>query len=235
MIKWMKKKRLDNKGSAIVMAIVLVAFLTILATTILYMSGMNYYMKMTDIRTKESFYGAEEVMEVIKAEFIKMSDEAYKEAYLSTMKQYAAADGATRQYNFKTEYFNILRGKWLAKVQPDESNPAFTYAQVLTQIAATGSYPAGSSYTITCTGTDFVVNESGYAVLEGIELTYVSGTEGYTAIISTDFLFLLPEMNWNINGSKKDWDAADTDRAAALSSSKVDMSENVQYYHWMKK
>ena len=47
--------KLNNSGSAIVTVIVLVAFVSILATTILYVSGMNYYMK-CEVRCERQKY-----------------------------------------------------------------------------------------------------------------------------------------------------------------------------------
>ena len=40
-----KKHKLNNAGSAIVTVLVVVTFITILATVLLYISGLNYQMK----------------------------------------------------------------------------------------------------------------------------------------------------------------------------------------------
>ena len=61
------RNKLNNKGSALVTVVIVIAFITILATLILYLSVMNFQMKANDYRTKESFYGAEIPLEEIKS------------------------------------------------------------------------------------------------------------------------------------------------------------------------
>ncbi|MDE6518408.1 MAG: hypothetical protein K2L18_11285, partial [Acetatifactor sp.] len=65
------KSKLNNDGSAIVTVLVVVAFITILATIMLYVSGMNFQMKVADYRTKESFYQAETPVEELRAQLVK--------------------------------------------------------------------------------------------------------------------------------------------------------------------
>ena len=61
------RKKCDNRGSSIVIVIIAMAMIGILATTLLWMSYMNYMIKISDMRNKESFYSAEEVVEQIMA------------------------------------------------------------------------------------------------------------------------------------------------------------------------
>ena len=53
----------QNSGSAIVIVIVAMAFVGILASTLMWMSLMNFRMKVTERKVKESFYNAEMVFE----------------------------------------------------------------------------------------------------------------------------------------------------------------------------
>ena len=62
--RWAKKRR-DDRGSAIVIVIIAMAMIGILATTMLWMAYMNYMIKVADIRNKNSFYTAEEVVEQV--------------------------------------------------------------------------------------------------------------------------------------------------------------------------
>ena len=57
-----------NKGSTLVTVVVVVAFMSILATIILYLAGENYKTKAIDQKTKDSFYDAEVVVEQIKTQ-----------------------------------------------------------------------------------------------------------------------------------------------------------------------
>lgn len=67
-----KKRKRNNAGSAIVTVLVVVTFITILATVLLYISGMNFQMKVTDYRTKESFYQAEVLAEELWFSWLRM-------------------------------------------------------------------------------------------------------------------------------------------------------------------
>lgn len=227
-----KVKKLNNKGSAIITVIVLIAFVSILATTILYAAGMNYYMKATDLKTKESFYDAELALEAIKQDLIEMSDAAAREAYLDTMIHYAVADSATREYNYQVKFFAVLQEKWTEKTgNPLDPTTPYTTSEVL-QTIADAAYPGTAAPTITCAATGIVTHASGTAALSGVELVYTDAN-GYTTQISTDYLFILPEIDWSVDGAKTTWDPADD--ATALESREVEMTEYVKYYNWTKK
>lgn len=232
MSKRQKIKKLNDKGSAIITVIVLVTFVSILATTILYAAGMNYYMKATDIKTKESFYDAELALEAIMQDLIEMSDEAAREAYLDTMIHYAVADSATREYNYQIKFFAILQQKWVEKTtNPLDPTTPLTASEVLQAIADT-AYPGAVAPTITSTAAGITVNPSGTAVLSGVELVYTDAN-GYTTQISTDYIFMLPDMDWSVDSAKTAWDSADD--ATALENKEVEMTEYVKYYNWTKK
>ena len=75
------KKRRDDRGSAIVIVIIAMAMIGILATTMLWMAYMNYMIKVADIRNKNSFYTAEEVVEQVMSGLRRESAEAVGIAY----------------------------------------------------------------------------------------------------------------------------------------------------------
>ncbi|MGN0431664.1 MAG: hypothetical protein ACI4EQ_04835 [Lachnospiraceae bacterium] len=226
--------KLNNKGSAIVTVIVVVAFITILATTILYVSGMNYYMKMTDLRTKESFYEAETALEEIKAalavEVAKASDAAYEEIMIN----YAATDGYTRYSLYESKFYQILKDNWEQK-RLDlsvDGNPV-PYLEVLQSYVET-PYKAGLTLDAsnpTAGSIDLSYTADGYAIVKGVQLTY--SKDGYTTMITTDYVITVPELNWGIDSAKADWTVGDG--AEALDRNKVDMAEYVSYCNWVKK
>ncbi len=85
-MKRFKLKKLNNEGAALILAMVIVLFITVLTSLLLYVSGVNFEMKTTDYRNRVSFYGAEEPLEelrVLLAEDVsKASAAAYKEVFL---------------------------------------------------------------------------------------------------------------------------------------------------------
>lgn len=65
--KFHKEKKLNNRGSAIVIVIIAMAMIGILASTILWTTYINYMIKLNDKQTKDNFYSAEYVIEQIMA------------------------------------------------------------------------------------------------------------------------------------------------------------------------
>ena len=63
------KKRLKgqlNKGFSLFTVIIAVSFVMILGLLVIYISVSNFYMKVTDLKGKDSFYTAEQGLEEIK-------------------------------------------------------------------------------------------------------------------------------------------------------------------------
>lgn len=61
-MKTFNKYRLNNKGAALISVMIAVAFVTILSTTLLYISMNNYQMKVVNSKSKENFYDADDKM-----------------------------------------------------------------------------------------------------------------------------------------------------------------------------
>ena len=238
------RKKLNNSGSAIVTVIVVVAFISILATTILYVSGMNYYMKMTDLRTKESFYEAETALEEIKAFLMETAAEAGREAYTDVVINYAATDGYTRYSLYQNRFLALLNEKWEAERTPAGGTER-TYLETIASLVS--SYPVAPADpsaecgfaldpSIPNAGSMELHSADGYALLRGIEFTYTK--DGYTTIISTDFIISVPEMNWGVDAYRSTWgtdEEGNPDDVSDLERETVDMTECVQYYNWTKK
>lgn len=128
------KYRFGNLGSALVTVIVVIAFMSILATTVLYLAGENYKTKIYDLKTKESFYEAEEILELFRASLIRDVAECSKPAYDAVMTNYAkSGDKNTRA----TEYLTQFKIQFDTKIQDDlgvsdpDSNPAITTDSVI--------------------------------------------------------------------------------------------------------
>ena len=60
-----KKRGLGDRGSAMVMVIVIIAFVAILASVLMFLSFSGYQMRAADRRTKDNFYTAETVLDEI--------------------------------------------------------------------------------------------------------------------------------------------------------------------------
>jgi ABC-type transport system involved in cytochrome bd biosynthesis fused ATPase/permease subunit len=119
MKKRMKKRmvKLNNSGSAILSVVVITAFITVLATTMLYMTGQNYQQKQTDYQNKKSFYGVEDALDGFKAVLAEDASDAYKEACDDTSRNFLKlSDNAARMNNYNDKYVQRLEEIWKDRV-----------------------------------------------------------------------------------------------------------------------
>lgn len=114
----MVRAKLNNKGSAMISVIIVTTFITILATTILYSTSMNYMVKQNDYQNKRTFYQAEQLLDNLKAMLAQDVSEACEYAYRQTMAEYAnlikggSSDNLTAYYNERyVKYLNELWNK----------------------------------------------------------------------------------------------------------------------------
>lgn len=106
------KKRRDDRGSAIVIVIIAMAMIGILATTMLWMAYMNYMIKVADIRNKNSFYSAEEVVEQVMSGLRRESAEAVGVAYRDVLANWDNLESEEARSNvFMTTYLDTLVDK----------------------------------------------------------------------------------------------------------------------------
>lgn len=113
----------DDRGSTLVTVIVIVAFVSILATIMLYLAGENYKTKAIDQKTKESFYEAEEVVELFKTQLVVDVAKAAQEAYIATNADYIKSEGDAKTLanirekayleNFNTAFHKVWEGHFV--------------------------------------------------------------------------------------------------------------------------
>lgn len=218
-----KHRKLNNAGSAIVTILVVVAFLTILATVMLYISGANFQMKVTDYRTKESFYQAETPVEELRAQLVKDTQDAFAYAYTAAMSEYSGmGDAATREANYRQLFCDKMNEIWKTRSGyiPDTTNLNWVVGigEVLRTAAGGGTWSAEAvtgaaggwrgSMTLAGGGVwrvevspaakwdDSVATSQGQLILRGVTFTYDS-PERYTSIISTDYCVTIPQVSWS--------------------------------------
>ena len=81
-------RREDNRGSTILMVIMLIAGVGIMAAIALWASLRNVQMKTTDAEIKESFYSAEGILEQVKAGVQEKAEAAYKDAVTKDLESF---------------------------------------------------------------------------------------------------------------------------------------------------
>lgn len=108
-----KKYRLDDSGAAILTVMVVTVFITILATTLLYITGMNYQMKQADYQNKQCFYKCETLLDDLKGKLTQDVSVAFEESYRAVMIQYTTLDATSRQEEFQKAYMAALKDIWI--------------------------------------------------------------------------------------------------------------------------
>lgn len=125
--KRLKKLKSNNKGAALVTVIVVIAFICILTTLILYLSVMNYQMKSTDYKTKVSFYGAEEPLEELRVWLAEDISACSANAYKSVMAQYSALSSmALRKEEYEKILWESIQDLWTTRINNPLGNDPVT-------------------------------------------------------------------------------------------------------------
>jgi len=101
-----KQFKNNNNGSALIVCIIVLLFVSILATVILYMSGVNYRMKKNDYQTKKSFYNGETILESMQSNLVIPVSEAMNEGFRMTNTRYLSLGtyDARREDFYKNTY-----------------------------------------------------------------------------------------------------------------------------------
>ena len=221
----MKKQKLDNKGAALLTVIVVVAFITILATTMLYITSMNVQMKQTDYQNKQSFYKAEEALDALKAELATEMSVALEYAYQEVMIQYANLGADERQACFRDAFLSKLNENWSSQVNAagcdmtvalQNRMPHYQKNFVLPDVSDGEASP---SYGIDTPKARFV--------LQNVRVRYAE--DGYSSFICTDIALCVPKLNLEYD----QWSGLG-DGAEIPEREKIELTDYIIYMNWRK-
>ena len=203
-------KRNDNRGSSILMVILVAAGIGVMAAIALWVSLRNVQMKTTDAEIKESFYSAEGVLEQVKAGVKEKAEAAYKEAVTKDLENFAkygnssqtpagaasstVSEKARRAEDFKRNFKDTFKrsidrgssGEYNIKSisnlvdQSLLNSPTYPYAVVS---AMNGGFSRDEG---------IVKDEDDKLVLKGIKVRYVSEDEQVSEIV-TDITVAVPK------------------------------------------
>ena len=99
--------RRDNKGAALIVCIVVLLFVSILATIILYMAGINYRMKKSDYNNKCTFYESEMPLETMQTNLVVPVSEALNNSYVKFNTCYIF--NSTGEFNKQRAFYDLFR------------------------------------------------------------------------------------------------------------------------------
>ena len=193
------RKRLNDKGSALVTVIVACAVIGLLAVVSLWASLINYQMKITDTKVKSNFYSAETVLDQICVGLQSNVSDAYNKAYTTTMQKYSALSEDERNNMFIREYVeNICLALKSTTVGDRNYNMSLLKSYVDSNLLDTTTYPYVEITSLTASedSDDGLMStyDSG-VVLKGIKVVFVDA-EGFSSVIETDISLNIPEMKF---------------------------------------
>ncbi len=156
----MKKKvnKNGNAGSTLVTVVVVVAFLSILATIMLYVSGQNYKTKLIDQRTKASFYEAEEVIELLKTRLVVEVAAASEPAFSRTSMDYIQSNDENIRSDIYFVHFRTEMENHWKKIWDADGDGSIEAASGISHL-----FPGATDITVDGSTVTFKINISGDA------------------------------------------------------------------------
>lgn len=243
--KWLDRLTMNNSGSALVSVVAVAVFLSVIATTIIYISGKNYQIKANDYQNKNTFYQAEMALDEFKGALAADVSEAFQFAYREVMPDFAYLDnGDDRNTKFKKYYFDYLFYKWTGATKYGTDIPgdvtthvAVRGESIYTTVANfTSGLPSFDTYFIKedelASGDErmcvaFDDKKEGRFIIKNVRVWCTEN--GYSSYICTDIAMDPPAYYMGITtpSAGGDSDAADT-------REKLYMGDFILYMNWHK-
>ncbi|MBR1855395.1 MAG: hypothetical protein IJ794_20010 [Lachnospiraceae bacterium] len=229
--KWLQSSKSNNRGSALLTVILVVAFLTILATTLLYITGMNFVIKQADYQNKKNFYTGETALEEIRAKLMEdIVSVAAEEAFNRSCKNYVSqgvTDVRALEYNgyFVEEVGKALNAKLGAGTWTDYLNTCYTDHTHGTLTVASPGVTRDGAGDLSADVTYQVDTTKGIVIIKGLEMEYIND-KSLATLIATDIELEAPALFTERDPALG---LPDTDKI------KVDVSRSVRYTNWEKR
>ena len=204
------QSRKKNRGFSLLTVIVSVSFIGILGMLILYMALVNFNMKITDLKGKDSFYTAEQALEEIRTGLQEDVGEAMSVAYTKVLETYSAnADVNTdatldelRQSSFRELFIDEL----VDRLKNGENKKQYSLTKLNGYLDMTDTSTRGENKIDTEKETMVVVNPEGKTpdmtkdvkngvLLKNLKAIYVDSA-GRASIIETDIRLGIPKVQF---------------------------------------
>lgn len=109
--KILQRLKPDDRGAALVLVLIAIGMVLILVSVLMSVSYLNYRMKVTEKKSKDSFYSAEVIMDQIHAGLEQVVSQAAGSAYTTALQTYRTGiyTESERTKNFRTSYLTAVR------------------------------------------------------------------------------------------------------------------------------
>ncbi len=201
MRKLIRSLKTDNRGSAIVVVIIALAFVGVLAASAMWMSIANYRMKATDKGIKSNFYTAESVFEEIVAGLQEESSNAAGKAYTRVLENYSSAGSDTERYSNFVKYYK----EELVDALHDPSDATKYRVSVITSYLDPNLYDklitnakTGDKLTMNPATIEESTSTMNYITLKNFKLEFTDD-DGFYSVIETDIMITAPEISFTMS------------------------------------
>lgn len=207
----LRNKKYNKKGSALITVIIVMAFITIIAALAMWTAYMNYYMKVTEMKSNNTFYSAEGVVEQMKVGLQNELSTATSDAYSKVLQRYAEYTEVERNNYFYSEIIKSLRNSLMASainrynlgnlvsfINTANTNiaPAVTASTDTDEFNVTIIDNDGKTHHAKITGGSRLLTIEGTKVtLCDVTVEYTDAND-YTSIINTDFTLQAPKIDF---------------------------------------
>lgn len=104
--KFNKQRKQDNRGAALITVVIVLLFISILCTLVLYISAVNYRMKKADYLAKVSFYSSEKPLENMQSNLVEPISISYSYALQLTNSKYYTYSVNDRKNAFYNNFYD---------------------------------------------------------------------------------------------------------------------------------
>lgn len=182
------KRTMDNRGSALSLVIIIIAFAGILVAAVLSVATVNIQMKSVDRQAKENFYSAEGALEQINLGLQEAMAEAAAEAYNVVMQNYASEPSEeARRLRFNQKYVQSLQGI------VGQTGVGGTYDRAKLESYLSDDIQAFAGVNANGEPCVMEANEDN-VVLKDVVVSFTDA-EGYLTYIQTDIRMKAPNLN----------------------------------------
>ena len=182
-------RRMNNRGSAFIIVIVIISFVGVLATIVLSMSSMKAQINRVDSTSKDTFYDVETALNEVTLGIENVLASASNSAYNTVFTNFTGVDDAERNANFQ----NAIKTKIEEDLKFNE-----------TVAGASGLLPVADVLQGFITNTKAKITDvagcsvfSDYLKIRSLKIEYSNGD--YSNTITTDIRINLPSADLSAN------------------------------------
>ncbi len=200
----MKKLKSDNKGMALITVIVVIGFVAALVSILLMTTLVNFKMKATNERSKDTFYSAEQVLDEINIGLQRKVSDAVSSSYVQIMEDYGSYDNDVKKEMMMTRYYEKLWDSLEDKTSTSGHNK-YDVSLLEAMLKDSTRWHAADDYGAIITAVDSEGNESKSGDMitytkEGVVLKnlkiYYKDSMGFVSVIQTDIRLQYPEFEF---------------------------------------